>query len=92
MPILAVVLLLSLVVGLFPSVGEKVATVVKQPVDKITSIARTVAFTCVAALLISFGVASLAIPVLGWALIGAGLILLAFTYVPKFFEKKKVTG
>lgn len=79
-----------IVVALFlqiPMVSDYVGKVAGVTGEKVRSVARTIASLGIGVALVTWGIASLAVPVLGGAMIVAGLALLAYSVWPLFAKK-----
>ena len=81
--VLAVVIIVSLILQIRP-VSDYVGKVAGVAGDKVREVARVIASIAIAVALVTWGIASLAVPVLGGAMILAGLALLAYSVYPLF--------
>jgi hypothetical protein len=80
---IGLILLLAMIV-MIPPVTAKVATWTNTPLDTVRSWAQTAAGIALGAALVTWGIAALAIPILGGIMIIAGLALLAYSVWPLF--------
>lgn len=83
MALLGIVLIVCMVL-LLPPVSDKVADMAGSTGAKIRGWAQTIAGLTVGALLVTWGIGALAIPVLGGIMIVAGLALIAWNLYPLF--------
>jgi hypothetical protein len=81
--LLSIVIVLAMLC-LFDPVAETVGKWTGVAADKIKTTAKTVVGAAIGLLLISYGVAALAVPILGGALIVIGVALLAYSLWPLF--------
>jgi len=81
------VMVLALVLS-FTKVSDFVGAQLKMTGDTVNGIARTVLGSTIGLFLISSGVAALAIPVAGIALIAVGIVILLFAVWPAMFASK----
>lgn len=86
----AIVLIICLLL-LIPPVADKVSTWTNIASDKLRSVAQTVAGIVVGIILILVGIASLEIPILGGALIIAGLGMMGWNIYPLWASPTTVT-
>jgi hypothetical protein len=83
--ILAVIALLSLLVGAFDWAAAPVAKVIGKPVEAIKSIFRTIATVAIALIVVMAGIAAIAAsPFLGVTLLAVGIVTLGITLWPLF--------
>lgn len=83
MGVLVILMFLATVLS-FSKVGEMVGGWIGVAGGTVTTLARSVLGASVGLYLISTGVAALAVPVLGIALIAVGLVILAYSVWPYF--------
>ena len=81
--VLAIVILVAMLLQI-PFVSDYVAKVTGSTGDKIRSVARTIASLAIGVALVTWGIASLAVPILGVGMILAGLALVAYSLWPLF--------
>lgn len=82
---LAVIVFIAMLI-LIPPITERVATLTGWTTDKIKTLAKTVVGSGLGLILVNFGVAALAVPLVGVLLIVIGLALTAYSVYP-FFQK-----
>ena len=78
-----IILLLSMIV-MIPPVTTKVSSMLNVPIQTVRSWAQTVCGIALGVALVTWGIAALAIPVLGGIMIVAGLALIAYSVWPLF--------
>lgn len=84
---LAVVIIVALILQITP-VADWVGKITGVTGDKIKSAARTVITIALAAVVVSWGVASLAVPILGVSMVLIGLVMLAWSVYPMIVKPK----
>jgi len=87
MVIIVVIMLLSFLLS-FEPVAKVVADTVGKPIQAVKDFAKTVLLVAIGAFLITSGVAAMAVPVLGAALIIVGLGLMWWGLAPIFQSGK----
>lgn len=88
---LGVVIIVAMLLQI-PVLSDYVAKVTGSTGDKIRSVARTIASLAIGVALVTWGIASLAVPVLGGVMIVAGLVLVAYSVWPLFKSKTVTAG
>lgn len=78
---LAIVIIVALILQITP-VADWVGKMTGVTGDKIKSAARTVITIALAAVIVSWGIAALAVPVLGVSMVLIGLVMLAWAVYP----------
>jgi len=80
---IAVIVVLAIIL-LLPPVQKKVSDTLKIGSEKLRMIAATAVAAGLGVLLITWGIAALAMPILGGAMIVIGLVLIAYAVWPLF--------
>lgn len=81
--ILAIIVILSLIL-LLPPVSDRVGKMIGKTGDAVRGVAQTVAGIVIGIMLVTWGIAALEIPILGGAMIVAGLGMLGWNVYPLF--------
>jgi len=87
---IGLILLLAMLL-MVPAVQTQVSTITKVPAATIRTWAQTIAGIALGAALVTWGIAALAIPILGGMMIIAGLALIAYAVWP-LFNSTSTTG
>jgi hypothetical protein len=77
---------------MLPWVSDKVGAMFGVAGDKIRTVAQTVAGVAIGVALVTWGIAALALPVLGGIMIVAGLAMIAYNVWPLFSGGASITG